>query len=97
MTAGRLIHRTHPVRSAAVIAATALLSLLDIGVRNVGLPVGAAAGQAMDLLGVLVALCDATAPAALPVVLPPRWRFCATTGVAAVAVRSEWVAGLVLA
>lgn len=94
----RLMRRSRPVVGTVAIVGTALLFLLDVGVRNVGLPVGSAAGQPIDPVGVVVALCDVTALAALPLVLPPRWRFWAVAGVAAVAVGvwSVWVAGLVL-
>lgn len=99
LVAAGLMRRAHPLRVTLVVAATALLFLLDVGVRNVGLPVGLAAGQALDPVGVLVAVCDAAALVALPVALPPRWRPWVGSGVAAVAVGvwSVWVAGLVLA
>jgi hypothetical protein len=87
-----------PVRDTIVIAVTAALFLVDIGVRNVGLPVGSAAGLPLDPTGIALALSGGIALATLPAALPHRWRVWTGSAVAliAVGVWSVWVAGLVL-
>lgn len=98
VAAPRVWHGPRPVRDTIVLAATAALFLFDIGVRNVGLPVGSAAGQPLDPTGVGLALCGAVALVALPMALPPRWRSWTTAAVAVIGVGvwSLWVAGLVI-
>lgn len=96
--APRVWRGARPLRDTIVLAVTAAMFLVDIGVRNVGLPVGAAAGLPLDPAGVAVAICGAATLVALPATLERRWRLGAAGAVAVIAVGvwSVWVAGLVV-
>jgi hypothetical protein len=92
----RLWRGSRPRRDVAVIAVTAALFLVDVYVRNVGLPIGPTGPRPdPDLLGIGLVLGGIVALAALPAALPPRARFWTTGALAVVAVGvwSLWVAG----
>lgn len=91
--------RPRPARVAVALASTVVLLVLYLASRTVVLDLGPHSDrpEAPDLLGTVAVMSELVALAALPALLPARWRRAAVNGVLVIgaAVWLSWFAGLI--